>query len=87
MWKKGYILEQGTRGLRRCQSMLLFLRWKNLFERNFSRKEFILERSKNGAFTLLFLCASSHYIKTLPLFLIHNLVMKKVVLVLVFYVL
>lgn len=32
-------------------------------------------------------CASSHNVKMMPLLLIHNLVMKKVVQVLVFYVL
>lgn len=88
MWKKGYILEQGTRGLRRCQSMLLFLRWKIYLRGIFLERNLFWKEVKMALLPCFFSdCASSHYIKTLPLFLIHNLVMKKVVLVLVFYVL
>lgn len=36
---------------------------ENLSKRNFSRREFILERSTNGAFTLLFLTV--HLLTTL----------------------
>ena len=84
-----YVEESLHAGAGNYKIVVLFLRWKICLKRNFSRKEFILERSTNGTFTLFFFpdYASSHYIKTLPLFLIHNLVMKRVVPVLVFYVL
>lgn len=58
---------------------------ENLSKRNFSRIFLFWKEVQMALLPCFFSdCASSHYIKTLPLFLIHNLVMKKVVLVLVF---
>lgn len=45
----------GNQEIEKLPIRVAVLEVENLFERNFSRKEFILERSKNGAFTLLFL--------------------------------
>lgn len=68
--------------------VVLFLRWEIYLRGIFLGKNLFWKEVQMMLLPCFFSdCASSHYIKTLPLFLIHNLVMKKVVLVLVFYVL